>query len=222
MKPRIRRVKGNKIIRYLGGLKMVFLKDPVVLKNHGIFECVSVSQSRGLSNCRAVDGCHGGFESRAVQSSFDVSFSWGVYLGNGVIQSRGVYAGDAVVRSKGVFECYGVLDCIGISHSIFCISVSGSYLIFNKSVDEDIFWEVKEKITSFHWFPHFCNARDLLGCSSWDVMVDSTASKIAIVDNKTAWSSMPEEMKNYIKNLPEYDEEIFNKITGDLEELEEI
>ena len=38
------------------------------------------------------------------------------------------------------------------------------------------------------------------------------------IDNKTAWSTMPKEMKEYIQGLPEYDEEIFNKITGDLKD----
>ena len=32
-------------------------------------------------------------------------------------------------------------------------------------------------------------------------------------DTKTAYSSMPKEMKEYIQSLPEYDEEIFKKIT---------
>lgn len=38
------------------------------------------------------------------------------------------------------------------------------------------------------------------------------------IDNKTAWSTMPKEMKKYIQSLEEYDEEIFNKITGDLDD----
>ena len=38
------------------------------------------------------------------------------------------------------------------------------------------------------------------------------------IDNKTAWSTMPKEMKEYIQSLPEYDEEIFNKITGELDD----
>jgi hypothetical protein len=33
------------------------------------------------------------------------------------------------------------------------------------------------------------------------------------VDNKTAWSKMPSDMIEYIKSLPEYDEQIFRAIT---------
>ena len=42
-------------------------------------------------------------------------------------------------------------------------------------------------------------------------------SKAFEIDNKMAWSKMPKEMKEYIQGLEEYDEEIFNKIIGDLE-----
>jgi hypothetical protein len=33
------------------------------------------------------------------------------------------------------------------------------------------------------------------------------------VDNKTAWSKMPDDMKKYLVSLPEYDEEVFKSIT---------
>ena len=33
------------------------------------------------------------------------------------------------------------------------------------------------------------------------------------VDNKTAWSKMPAEMKEYLQSLPEYDEKVFKEVT---------
>lgn len=38
------------------------------------------------------------------------------------------------------------------------------------------------------------------------------------IDNKTAWSTIPKAMEDYIKSLPEYSEKIFKKIIGDLKD----
>lgn len=37
---------------------------------------------------------------------------------------------------------------------------------------------------------------------------------IVEVDVKTAWSFMPKEMEEYIRSLPEFDEKVFNQVTG--------
>lgn len=38
--------------------------------------------------------------------------------------------------------------------------------------------------------------------------------ELMTVDTKTAWSKMPKEMEEYIRSLPEFNEKIFNEITG--------
>ena len=88
-------------------------------------------------------------------------------------------------------------------------------MIFNKKVSEDRFNEVYNYIISFNWFPKFNNAEELNGNLEW---YETNIPAIVSVDNKTAWSFMPENMKEYIQSLPEFNEKLFNKITGDIEE----
>ena len=85
-------------------------------------------------------------------------------------------------------------------------------MAFNKRITEERFYEIYETLNSFEWYPKFNNAEQLKGKLEWH---ETNIPAIVGVDNETAWSSMPEAMLNYIKSLPEYDEKIFNKITGD-------
>ena len=41
---------------------------------------------------------------------------------------------------------------------------------------------------------------------------------VLTIDNKTAWAKMPSEVLKYIQSLPEYNEKIFKKITGDIDD----
>ena len=84
-------------------------------------------------------------------------------------------------------------------------------MAFNKRITEERFDEIYETLNSFGWSPKFNNVEQLKGKLEW---YETNIPAIESVDNKTAWSSMPEEMLKYIKSLPEYDEKIFNKITG--------
>lgn len=65
---------------------------------------------------------------------------------------------------------------------------------------------------SFGWTPDFTNANKLKGDKEWE---EVDATRIKGVSNKEAWSTMPAEMKAYIKSLPEFDEAIFKAITED-------
>ena len=84
-------------------------------------------------------------------------------------------------------------------------------MAFNKRITEKRFDEIFAELNSFGWYPKFNNAEQLKGDLEW---YETNIPAIKSVDNKTAWSSMPKKMLNYIKSLPEYDEQIFNKITG--------
>ncbi len=73
-----------------------------------------------------------------------------------------------------------------------------------------------EEIRRFNWSPSFNNAFEMKKEKAYWFEVN--IPKIFEIDNKTAWSTMPLEMKKYIQNLKEYNKEIFNKITGDLDD----
>ena len=88
-------------------------------------------------------------------------------------------------------------------------------MAFNKPITKERFNELYQKLNSFGWYPIFNTAYHLKGDLEW---YETNIPAIVSVDNKTAWSFMPKEMKKYIESLPEFDKEIFDKITGDIEE----
>ena len=105
------------------------------------------------------------------------------------------------------------MSCEGISRAIFCYNKSGKLYIFNKHCTEERFNEVFNDLNSFGWYPKFNNAFDLKGSDEW---FNSNIPAIASVDNKTAWSLMPENMLKYIKSLPEFNQKVFDKVTGNI------
>ena len=84
-------------------------------------------------------------------------------------------------------------------------------MLFNKQVPQDRANFVIEKIRSFRWYPKFENWYDIKGNKEWWAFCFPQLEK---VENDVAWSKMPEEMFEYIKNLPEFDENVWAKITG--------
>ena len=101
--------------------------------------------------------------------------------------------------------------CEAIKYGIFCYAIDcKKHVLFNKKVTKERYEEVNKKIRDFNFIPHFDNFYELKGDKEWWALC---FPELREVDNKTAWSKMPKEMLDYIKSLPEYDEEIFKKIT---------
>ena len=144
-----------------------------------------------------------------------VNWSNGVNGSYGVNRSYGVDRSNGVNGSNGVSGSYGIVKSEGISRSIFCYAVSGKLMAFNKPITEERFNKLIETIKDFRWSPSFNNAEQLKGHLEW---YETNIPAIVAVDNATAWSFMPAEMKAYIESLPEYDEEIFKLVTGVVEE----
>ena len=85
-------------------------------------------------------------------------------------------------------------------------------MLFNKPITEERFDEVNKKLGG--WYPKFTNAEELkekYGNGEWCA---TPAPAISGRTAKEAYSEMPTELVEYIKSLPEYDDEIFRKITG--------
>ena len=178
---------------------------------NGVNESYGVNWSNGVNSSYGVDWSNGVNSSYGVSSSYGMSLSKGVNVSDGVNKSNGVNVSYGVSESNGVNRSYGILECEGISRAIFCYKKSGKLMAFNKRITEERFNEIFAELNSFGWYPKFNNAEQLKGDLEW---YETNIPAIKSVDNKTAWGSMPEEMLNYIKSLPEYDEQIFNKITG--------
>lgn len=131
----------------------------------------------------------------------------------GVNSSNGVNCSEGVSYSNEVNGSYGITNCEGISNSCFCFGKSGKNILFNKKSTEERIQQIKNNI---NWYPIFNNAFEMKeNVKEWyEVNIPS----ILTIDNKTAWAKMPSEVLKYIQSLPEYNEKIFKKITGDIDD----
>ena len=148
-----------------------------------------------------------------ILKKYDWLIDKGVNYSNGVNNSNGVNDSYGVNNSDGVNDSYGITKCEGISNSCFCFGKSGKNILFNKKATEERIQQIKNNID---WYPIFNNAFEMKeNVKKWyEVNIPS----ILTIDNKTAWAKMPSEVLKYIQSLPEYDEKIFKKITGDIDD----
>ena len=128
-----------------------------------------------------------------------------------VSSSNGVRSSNGVSFSNGVRSSYGVRKCEGIKNCLFCVGVEGEkHYLFNKKVKAERFAEVWDKIQSFCWHPNFDNWYDIKGHKEWWALC---FPQLQSVDNDIAWSKMPQEMREYIFSLPEFNQKVWDKLT---------
>ncbi len=131
---------------------------------------------------------------------------------NAVSDSNAVSCSNAVRDSNAVSDSYAVYKSEAVKNCIFCHSIEcAKYHIFNKEVTQERFNEIYRKVCAFGYFPKYDNFYDLKGNKEWWAVC---FPELMVVDNATAWSKIQREMVEYLRGLPEFDEEIYKKITG--------
>ena len=127
--------------------------------------------------------------------------------------TNGISYGSGIRNGYGIYSSKHCRKCEGISRCIFCYGLEGAKLmLFNKPITEERFNEVNEKLGG--WYPKFTNAEELKEKYSNGEWCATPAPAITGRTAKEAYAEMPTELVEYIKSLPEYDDEIFRKITG--------
>jgi hypothetical protein len=175
----------------------------------GVYRSCGVNYSEGVSGSSSVNLTNG------VNGSFGVNLSNGVNVSYGVNRSGAVSWSYGVDLSTGVSNSYGLFNCRGVSYSIFDVNRKTCPTIFGKKVSEKRFEEVFDKIKKLSngWYPEFNNIKSLYlkNGSNW---VKTPIKDAVELSAKEAWSGMPKELLEYIKNLPEFDADIFFEVTG--------
>ena len=127
--------------------------------------------------------------------------------------TNGISYGYGISNGYGVYNSKHCRKCEGISRCLFCYGLEGAKLmLFNKPISAERFNEVLYKLGG--WYPNFTNAEELkqkYGNGEWKT---TPAPAIEGRTVKEAYAEMPETLIAYVKSLPEYDDEIFRKITG--------
>ena len=114
---------------------------------------------------------------------------------------------------RGINDGWGIDNCFGVDSAIFAANKKRVWTLFNKEVSKEKFEKVWDKLNSFVWYPKFNNAFEfyIQKGNNWKKV---PANLIKKVTKKKAWSDIPKEMEDYLKSLEEFDEKIFNQITG--------
>ena len=89
-------------------------------------------------------------------------------------------------------------------------------MIFNKPVTVERFNEVWGKLSS--WKPDFTNAQQLKREFGDDEWTNTPVFKITSRGASEVYAEMPRDLREYIKTMPEYDDEIYKAITGETDE----
>ena len=194
------------VLDYIELIKMFDRPTNAVSDSNAVIHSDAVSGSDAVRRSSAVSG------SSAVVCSDAVRRSDAVRSSNAVNCSNSVSCSNAVSCSVAVSDSYGLRECEAIKCGIFCYKKEGAkYVVFNKKITKKRFEEIYQRIRGFGFYPRFDNFYDLKGDKEWYTIA---FPELMEVDNKTAWSKMPKEMRDYIESLPEYDEKIFNAIIG--------
>ena len=181
-----------------------------VNRSNAVYYSNAVNYSNAVHYSNAVNDSNAVNYSKAVNDSYAVNHSYAVNYSDAVNDSYAVHYSNAVNDSNAVNYSYGILNCEAISKCLFCADIDSlKFGLFNKKIDESRYNEVLKNIKSFNYKPNFNNFYELKGNLEWYTVA---FPDLMTVDNKTAWSKMPKKMKEYLKSLPEYDEDIFNKI----------
>ena len=96
--------------------------------------------------------------------------------------------------------------------SLFNANKNGiCFYIFNKKSNKERIDEILNELKRFKYVPKWHNILALKGDKEW---WEVCFPKLKEASEEVAWADMPKEMEDYIRSLPEFNEEIFNEITG--------
>ena len=161
--------------------------------------------------CNIRGGCNidGG---RSIYGGCDINGGCGINGG------RDIYGGcdiDGGENCMGVYDIYYCRNCQGCKSCICCLDYTGKNAVFNTPVSEQRVNEIKNNIRELAdgWFPKFTNAYELYAANGQD-WPSTPAPKIDGMDRTYAYADMPQKLVDYIKSLPEFDADIWQKITG--------
>lgn len=183
--------------------------DTISISNN-VFQCSLIADSNNINN------------SELVLSSNNISYCKNIIKSNLCENSNYIY------NSKNITNCFYVckagniinsdyiVSCENIRDCFFCYDLTDNRLcVFNKKVDFDRVCAVKNRFTellnSLKYqidFIENCGFQKLKAVNSY------TLFDFRYNDRSVHLIKMPQEAIDYLKSLPEFDAEIFEKITN--------
>jgi len=181
----------------------------------GINGSRGINGSNGINGSRGINGSNGINGSFGINRSDGINGSFGINGSDGINGSCGINGSNGINGSFGINGSCGINGSNGINNSFFVNDVKRSPILFNKASSEERIEEVRERLYNLWngWRPTFHNIKSLYlkHGSEWLKTPVEKAEELTI---KEAWDGMPEKSIEYLKSIPEFDAEIFLKITG--------
>ena len=170
-----------------------------------------ISNGSGIRNGYAISNGY------AIRNGYAISDGSGISNGSGIINGSAIRDSSGISYGSGINTSMHCHKCEGISRCIFCDGLEGAKLmIFNKPVTVKRFYEVWSKLNG--WKPDFTNAQQLKREFGDDKWANTPVFKITSREASEVYAEMPRKLREYIKAMPEYDDEIFKAITGEADE----
>lgn len=185
-----------------------------------IYDSANVSDSEDVTNSTIIEHSQKVFNSERIYASTDIahsnnikeseniSYSTFVLNSRNVFQSSLITSSNVVLNSKNIEYSGFISNCSDLSHCLFCYDKNtGLYEIFNKPINEAqwkfIYDELKDML----------QARRLNLFDTWDPEIIEHGNSCHIAQNIQFSTLLDEQMINWIKHLPYYDNEIVYKMT---------
>ena len=187
------------------------------VNGYGIRNGFGIRNGYAISDGSAISNGYGIHNGSGIRNGFGIRNGYGISGGSGIRDGSGISDGYGISYGYGINASMHCRKCEGISRCIFCDGLEGAKLmIFNKPVTVERFGEVWSKLNG--WKPDFTNAQQLKREFGDDKWANTPVFKITSREASEVYAEMPRKLREYIKAMPEYDDEIFKAITGEADE----
>ena len=205
------------VCRTLKIKKVLSFNDMIKACKEYQVNCSGISYGYGISNGSGISYGYGIINGSGIRNCSGIIDGYGISYGYGISNGYGIIDGYGIRNGSGINASMHCRKCEGISRCIFCDGLEGAKLmIFNKPVTVERFDEVWSKLNG--WKPDFTNAQQLKREFGDDKWAKTPVFKITSRKVSEVYAEMPRKLREYIKAMPEYDDEIFKAITGEADE----
>lgn len=175
-----------------------------IIESNLIFESNNISNSSLILNSNNICRSKNIIYSNLCEDSYYIYNSKNITSGYYVCKSNNIINGDYITACENIRDCF------------FCYDLMDNRLcIFNKKVDMHILSRVKcEFMSLLKSLEYKINFIKDLGFDSLKAVNSFTLYDFVIYNRSEHFKNFPQEAIDYLKSLPEFDAEIFEKITN--------
>ena len=188
--------------------------------SQGVYLSESVENSAGVVNGHGVKTSSGIVEcsylmnSKGCTNSTNLTDTYGVNSSNACSQSTGISNSNCILDSNGIYNSFAVKNCCGIANGLFVSGMPEQYWLFNKHVTRERFLEIQHKLFSllgpFLKQTTTNNLSNMKSSSKDYKSIPINDAEMVNID----WNKMPVKAIEYLKTLPEFNEQVFKSITN--------